>query len=152
MLEYQAIVERKYSKVMFACPECRKNHRWNACPAKFPTFGEVKLTDSAKSKEEGLLARLRGPRQKHHTLFNRKRLYELELLKEMNEDSFYGRIGKRLMKIRDHIQSNRNLFEVDLAHDWPIYLPDHNLSKMRELVNEKKVVKRFTRLSVFSKH
>jgi hypothetical protein len=110
------------------------------------------LTDTAKSKEEGLLARLRGPKQKHHTLFNRKLLYELDLMKKINEDSFYGRIGKRLMKIRDHIQTTNTLFEVDIAHDWSIYLPDQNLSKLRETVNQKKIVKKFTRLSAFGGH
>ena len=90
------------------CPYCRSSHLWNECPDKFPDFKEVKLTGSEQSKKEGLVARMRG--ENHRTLLDRRKLYDLHILSQVNQDKFYGKIGKKLMKIRDQIELNNSLF------------------------------------------
>ena len=86
---------------------------------------------------------------KHRTWLDRKKLYELNILTKISQDKFYGRIEKRLMKIKDQIVLNKHLFEVDTAHDWAIYIPDQNLSKMREKINNGQVKRMLNRRSAF---
>jgi hypothetical protein len=45
---------------------------------------------------------------------------------------------RRLKQIREKIHEDKVLFEVDIAHDWNAYLPDHNISKLKEVWNNKK--------------
>ena len=66
------------------------------------------MTGSEQSKKEGLVARMRG--ENHRTLLDRKKLYDLHILSQVNQDKFYGKIGKKLMKIRDQIELNNSLF------------------------------------------
>ena len=86
---------------------------------------------------------------KHKTWVDRKKLYELDVLTKISQDKFYGRIEKRLMRIKDQIVLNKHLFEVDTAHDWSIYIPDQNLSKLREKANNRQTKRMLNRRSVF---
>lgn len=54
LLEYQLNIRKKYTKVIYHCPKCREQHRWNQCPKVFPSFDKVALSSSLKSKEVGL--------------------------------------------------------------------------------------------------
>lgn len=86
---------------------------------------------------------------KHRTWLDRKKLYELDVLTKISQDKFYGRIEKRLMKIKDQIVLNKHLFEVDTAHDWSTYIPDQNLSRLKETLNNSQVKKMLNRRSAF---
>lgn len=86
---------------------------------------------------------------KHRTWLDRKKLYELDILTKISRDKFYGRIEKRLLKIKDQIVLNKHLFEVDTAHDWATYTPDQNLSKLREKVNNNQFKRMLSRRSAF---
>lgn len=53
------------------------------------------------------------------------------------------------MKIKDQIVLNKHLFEVDTAHDWSTYIPDQNLSRLKETLNNSQVKKMLNRRSAF---
>ena len=53
------------------------------------------------------------------------------------------------MKIKDQIVLNKHLFEVDTAHDWAIYIPEQNLSRLRDVVNNRQMKRMLNRRSAF---
>ena len=58
-------------------------------------------------------------------------------------------MSQRLRNIRQKIELNRQLFEVDVGYDWPIYFPEKNLSEIRVLWDKRKVMKRLSHIPVF---
>ena len=59
----------------------------------------------------------------------------LRNLKKLDNYSLITKVEKRLAKIKQKIEQRNREFEIDLVHDWQIYYPEANFSKIREKWN-----------------
>lgn len=59
----------------------------------------------------------------------------LRNLKKLDNYSLITKVEKRLAKIKHKIEQRNRQFEIDLVHDWQIYYPEANFSKIREKWN-----------------
>lgn len=59
----------------------------------------------------------------------------LRKLKKLDNYGLITKVEKRLAKIKSKIEQRNKEFEIDLVHDWQIYYPDDNFSKIREKWN-----------------
>ena len=97
-----------------------------------------------KEDPQDTLRQSRNFIKRHNVLTDKFRLKDLEILKQLSENQVYSKIEKRIAKIREKIQEERTLFDVDQAHDWNCYLPEWNLSRLKEVWNRKQEERRIT--------